>query len=134
MCEAHRTGGAPSLALGMAHCAAEARVEALLRDPLPPSLARQAGVRVRWRLLARSGLTTQQAEEQLQQHPIGPWDVAVVVTGVNDVVDQVPSSRAVAARERIVAMYDERFYRMWTFYLSGAAAAFSARRAASADA
>ena len=28
------------LALGMAHCAAEARVEALLRDPLPPSPAR----------------------------------------------------------------------------------------------
>ncbi|WP_375427263.1 class I SAM-dependent methyltransferase [uncultured Sphingomonas sp.] len=32
--------------------------------------------------------------------------------------------RAVAAREAIVAMYDEPFYRMWTFYLSGAAAAF----------
>jgi cyclopropane-fatty-acyl-phospholipid synthase len=32
--------------------------------------------------------------------------------------------RAVAARERIVAMYDERFYRMWIFYLAGAAAAF----------
>jgi cyclopropane-fatty-acyl-phospholipid synthase len=32
--------------------------------------------------------------------------------------------RAVAARAAIVAMYDEPFYRMWTFYLSGAAAAF----------
>ena len=32
--------------------------------------------------------------------------------------------RAVAARERIVAMYDERFHRMWIFYLAGAAAAF----------
>jgi cyclopropane-fatty-acyl-phospholipid synthase len=32
--------------------------------------------------------------------------------------------RATAARAKIVAMYDERFFRMWTFYLSGAAAAF----------
>ena len=32
--------------------------------------------------------------------------------------------RTVANRDRIVAMYDERFYRMWLFYLSGAGAAF----------
>ena len=29
-----------------------------------------------------------------------------------------------ANREAIVALYDERFYRMWTFYLAGATAAF----------
>ncbi|MBX7496452.1 cyclopropane-fatty-acyl-phospholipid synthase family protein [Qipengyuania sp. 6B39] len=33
-------------------------------------------------------------------------------------------ARCEANREAIVAMYDERFYRMWTFYLSGATAAF----------
>jgi cyclopropane-fatty-acyl-phospholipid synthase len=32
--------------------------------------------------------------------------------------------RVVAAREQIVALYDERFYRMWQFYLAGAGAAF----------
>ena len=32
--------------------------------------------------------------------------------------------RTVAEKERIVALYDERFYRMWTFYLAGAKAAF----------
>ena len=32
--------------------------------------------------------------------------------------------RTVAAREQIVALYDERFYRMWQFYLAGAGAAF----------
>ena len=32
--------------------------------------------------------------------------------------------RTVAEKDRIVAMYDERFYRMWTFYLGGAMAAF----------
>jgi cyclopropane-fatty-acyl-phospholipid synthase len=32
--------------------------------------------------------------------------------------------RTVAHREEIVALYDERFYRMWEFYLAGAEAAF----------
>ena len=32
--------------------------------------------------------------------------------------------RVVAAREKIIALYDERFYRMWQFYLAGAAEAF----------
>ncbi len=32
--------------------------------------------------------------------------------------------RTVQNREKIVALYDERFYRMWTFYLAGATAAF----------
>jgi cyclopropane-fatty-acyl-phospholipid synthase len=33
--------------------------------------------------------------------------------------------RTVAAREQIVALYDERFYRMWTFYLAGAIVSFT---------
>ena len=33
-------------------------------------------------------------------------------------------ARCMANRDAIVAMYDERFFRMWTFYLSGATAAF----------
>jgi cyclopropane-fatty-acyl-phospholipid synthase len=32
--------------------------------------------------------------------------------------------RTKAARDRIVELYDERFYRMWLFYLSGAGASF----------
>ncbi len=32
--------------------------------------------------------------------------------------------RTVAAKDQIAALYDERFYRLWTFYLAGAAAAF----------
>jgi cyclopropane-fatty-acyl-phospholipid synthase len=32
--------------------------------------------------------------------------------------------RTVAAREEIVELYDERFYRMWLFYLAGSEAAF----------
>ena len=33
-------------------------------------------------------------------------------------------ARVMAAREDIVALYDERFFRMWQFYLSGTATAF----------
>ena len=32
--------------------------------------------------------------------------------------------RTMAAKDAIVALYDERFFRMWTFYLAGARAAF----------
>ena len=32
--------------------------------------------------------------------------------------------RTVAAKDAIVALYDERFYRMWTFYLAGSYASF----------
>ena len=32
--------------------------------------------------------------------------------------------RVVTQKDKVVAMYDERFYRMWIFYLAGAAAAF----------
>lgn len=33
-------------------------------------------------------------------------------------------TRCLAHRDEIVALFDERFYRMWTFYLAGATAAF----------
>ena len=32
--------------------------------------------------------------------------------------------RTTENKDKIVAMYDERFFRMWTFYLAGATAAF----------
>jgi len=80
------------------------------RDALATRLAQEIAVaarrRVQWRLVAQSGLTTAQTLELLQrEHPaVGPeghFDLAVVVTGVNDVVDQVPSRRAVAHREAL---------------------------------
>ncbi len=32
--------------------------------------------------------------------------------------------RAIARRADIIALYDERFFRLWTFYLAGAATVF----------
>lgn len=80
------------------------------RDALAPRLAQElatrGGRRVQWRLLAQSGLTTAQTLALLQrEHPAagpgGHFDIAVVVTGVNDVVDQVPSHHAVSLREAL---------------------------------
>ncbi len=76
-----------------------------LATQLAQRTAQGCAARVQWQLVARSGLTTAQTLHLLQlelprtrqEHP----DVVVVVTGVNDVVDQVSSRRAVAARESL---------------------------------
>ena len=62
-----------------------------------------------WRLLARSGVTSQQAIGLIDDDLVGEGaDLAIIVTGVNDVVDQVPSQHAVRARERIVNLLRNR--------------------------
>ena len=72
-----------------------------LAGQLTHALAAQCGARVDWRLVAKSGLTTAQTLHLLQREPHGGADVAVIVSGVNDVVDQVPSHHAVRARESL---------------------------------
>jgi lysophospholipase L1-like esterase len=72
-----------------------------LAGVLPAVLARLGGVRVHWRLLAKSGVTSAQCLAMLEADGPFETDVAVVVLGVNDVVDQVPSQRAVDARAAI---------------------------------
>ncbi len=64
-------------------------------------LAETVPARVSWQLRARSGLTTAQTLALLLQEGHAPADLAVVVTGVNDVVEQVPSRKAVAARQAL---------------------------------
>lgn len=72
-----------------------------LAGQLGRELARRIDSRVTWQLLARSGITTAQALAMLAAENPAPSDVAVVVTGVNDVVDQVPSFRATRSREQL---------------------------------
>ena len=56
-----------------------------------------------WQLLARSGVTSQHALGLIDGDAVAAGgDLAIIVTGVNDVVDQVPSMHAVRARERLV--------------------------------
>ena len=72
-------------------------------------LARRVDAAVAWRLVARSGLTTAQCADLLAG-AAEPWraDVAVFALGVNDVIEQVPPRRAVAARERLLHLLRER--------------------------
>ena len=74
-----------------------------LAAPLAAQLAALAGVCVDWQLLARSGLNTADTLAMLQAEPPGDLqaDVAVIVTGVNDVTGQVPSQRALAVRQAL---------------------------------
>lgn len=62
------------------------------------TLHRRSGRALRWRLRAKSGLTTQQVYELLRADPPPVADIAVVLTGVNDVIDLIPPQRAVQHR------------------------------------
>ena len=100
------TGTGPGLRLLITGDSSAAGVGAATqRQALAGQLARlvaqQCAARVTWRLLARSGLTTAQTLHLLQREALPHFDIAVVVTGVNDVIDQVASHRAVAAREAL---------------------------------
>ncbi len=68
---------------------------------LADRLAKACSARVHWRLVARSGLTTAGTLHLLQREAPEHADLAVVVSGVNDVVEQVPSHHAVSAREAL---------------------------------
>ncbi len=68
---------------------------------LTHALQQRSGRPVQWALQARSGLTTRQVHHMLQAAPPAPVDVAVVITGVNDVIEQLPSRRAVQHREAL---------------------------------
>jgi lysophospholipase L1-like esterase len=99
-------GEGPSLKLLIAGDSSAAGVGVVhqrqaLAGQLVPLLAERCGARVEWRLVAQSGLTTAQTLHRLQREALPHFDLAVVVTGVNDVVDQVPSHHAVAAREAL---------------------------------
>ena len=72
-----------------------------LAGPLARRVAEATDTRVHWRLLARSGVTSAQAMDLLRGEGPVQADLAIVVTGVNDVVEQVPSHRAVRAREAL---------------------------------
>lgn len=62
------------------------------------TLHRRSGRTVRWRLRAKSGLTTQQVHALLRADPPPVADIAVVLTGVNDVIELIPPQRAVQHR------------------------------------
>lgn len=72
-----------------------------LAAPLARHLAQALPARVAWQLLAQTGLDTAQLLALLRQQAGLQADLAVIVTGVNDVTGQVPSQRALASREAL---------------------------------
>jgi len=62
------------------------------------TLAQRLDRPVDWWLRARSGLTTRGVHALLRAAPPPVADVAVVITGVNDVIDQIPARRAIGHR------------------------------------
>lgn len=75
-----------------------AQQDQALAGHLSRELHRQARRPVQWVLRAKSGLTTRQVHELLRGEALPPADVAVVVTGVNDVIGLVSPRRAIAHR------------------------------------
>ena len=86
------TGDSSAAGVGVAH-QEQAVVGYLVR-----SLAKHRAGPIEWRLRARSGLNTREVHAMLLAEPPAEADVAVVVTGVNDVIDQIPARRALAQR------------------------------------
>jgi lysophospholipase L1-like esterase len=72
-----------------------------LAGQLARMLARACGARVEWRLAARTGLNSARTLHFLQREALPNFDIAVLMTGVNDVIEQVPSHHAVRAREAL---------------------------------
>ncbi|BAV66483.1 MULTISPECIES: SAM-dependent methyltransferase [Sphingomonadaceae] len=52
-----------------------------------------------------------------------PTDIEILRRHYSRTIDHW-YDRTVAAKDQIIALYDERFFRLWTFYLAGAAEAF----------
>ena len=65
------------------------------------ALHRRSGRALRWRLRAKSGLTTKQVHELLRADPPPVADIAVVLSGVNDVIELISPQRAVQHRNAL---------------------------------
>lgn len=88
-------GDSSAAGVGVAH------QDQALAGCLARALQRHLERPVQWRLCARSGFTTQQVFALLREQPPLAADVAVVATGVNDVIEQVSLRRAIAQRSAL---------------------------------
>ncbi len=69
--------------------------------PLARRLAQRLDAAVNWRLLARTGLTSESTLAYLKANRVPQADIAVVVVGVNDITQQVPLPEALKHRADI---------------------------------
>ena len=85
-------GDSSAAGVGVAH------QDEAFAGPFTRALHKRSGRALRWRLRARSGLTTKQVHELLRADPPPVADIAVVLSGVNDVIDLIAPRRAVEHR------------------------------------
>ncbi|HEY4068703.1 MAG TPA: SGNH/GDSL hydrolase family protein [Burkholderiaceae bacterium] len=62
------------------------------------TLQRRTGMAVRWRLRAKSGHTTQEVLQMLRDDPPPVADIAIILTGVNDVINLISPAKAMEQR------------------------------------
>jgi lysophospholipase L1-like esterase len=98
--------GARALSLLVAGDSSAAGVGARTQDealalPLAQQLARRLGGRVRWQLVAQTGLTSDGILHLLMHGHVQPADIAVVVCGVNDITKEQGVAFALRKRQHI---------------------------------
>ncbi|AYZ66900.1 SGNH/GDSL hydrolase family protein [Burkholderia multivorans] len=106
------TGDGPPLRLLVLGDSAAAGVGvATQRDAFTGQLANALAPfrRVSWKLLARTGMTTQDLVDRLAAEPAEAFDAAVTSLGVNDVTAGVPPARWRAAQATLVELLATRF-------------------------
>jgi lysophospholipase L1-like esterase len=86
------TGDSSAAGVGVAH------QDEAFSGHFTRALHKRSGRPLRWRLRAKSGLTTQEVHELLRYDFLPAADIAIVLTGVNDVIDLIPPRRAVEHR------------------------------------
>ncbi|KWF21611.1 SGNH/GDSL hydrolase family protein [Burkholderia pseudomultivorans] len=103
--------GPPLRVLVLGDSAAAGVGVATQADALAGQLARALAAthRVSWKLLARTGLTTQDLVDWLAAEPAEPFDAAVTSLGVNDVTGGVSPARWLAAQAALVGLLAARF-------------------------
>ena len=72
-----------------------------LAVPMAWRLSQRLGGRVRWQLVAESGLTSEGVLHKLMHGRVEPADVAVVICGVNDITKEQAFSFALRKRRQI---------------------------------
>lgn len=83
------------------------RLEDALSGQLVERLARQH--EVHWRLEARSGLSTRQVGGLLATVDADPFEIAVISTGVNDVIAQTDAATWITTLQDLATLLRERF-------------------------
>jgi lysophospholipase L1-like esterase len=95
-------GDSSAAGVGVAH------QERAVAGHLVRTLALHRAGAIEWRLRAQTGLTTRGVHALLAGDPPPEADVAVIITGVNDVVGQIPASRAAGDRAALADWLLER--------------------------